>query len=609
MAVGGGGGGGGSRAEGVKAGRAYVAVGADDTELRTVLGNIRKRVLGVGKALAAGGGVLAGLGAGILAPIAESFREVVKYFDEFSQAANRTGATTEALSALAYAAQQSDASLEDVANGTKFLQKNLSEAAAGSQQAADAFAALGLKADDLKGKSLEEQFALIADGLANIEDPADRTAAAIGVLGRGGLALLPMLGKGSGALRELLKEAEDVGAVIGGKDAENATRIGDSIRKSWTAVKNTFRAVGAALLPQVDVIEQWSTVFVDAIKNVREFINDNRELILAVTGGAAALVVLGTTLVAIGSGLAIATFAVGGFLSALTAAGAALAVVFSPVGLGIAALATAGVLLVALAADLGLIEDAANVLGPVFTGLADIFKQTWGGIKDALAAGDLKLALKVAVAGLDTVWQGFLLGLTAAWNEFKGVFVDGWHSAMTEVQVLLADVLRFFGDSLKNIVDQIPDRIVRNLPKETQALLELGKLGGNVKSEADIRADAAKAQAEREAARNADLLAQAMAFAAARIDLAGAVAEAGQAKYAKLATTFALAGLGALLAQDRTKQAAAGVAAASMGTFGTFGNAAQMFGARGGIMEAIKDNTKRTADGVERLGDKELAWE
>ncbi len=294
MALGSGSGGG---SGGIKAGRAYVETALDMAGLKGGLKQMKRLVLNTSKAFAAGGAGLLGLGGGIMGGILASFKDVVEHFDEIQKSADRVGTTTEALSALGYAAEQSGSNLEDVESAAKFLQKNL-------VLNADAFKQFGMNADDLKGKDLPDQFDAIAESLQGM-NAEQKKAAITTLLGKGGDRLLPLFKDGAEGLRALRKEAEEVGAVVGGENARKAERAGDAISRSWTAVRNTFRSIGAALLPEIDNIEYLSATVVQGAKIVRSFVQENRQIVLATlaaaSGCARSIPELGISIPALGT--------------------------------------------------------------------------------------------------------------------------------------------------------------------------------------------------------------------------------------------------------------------------------------------------------------------
>jgi len=68
--------------------------------------------------------------------------------------------------------------------------------------------------EDLAGLSPEQQFKLIADRLAEIEDPTPRAATAMDVFGRSGTKLLAMLSGGAAGIEELQEQARGLGLTI-----------------------------------------------------------------------------------------------------------------------------------------------------------------------------------------------------------------------------------------------------------------------------------------------------------------------------------------------------------------------------------------------------------
>ena len=254
----------GGGSEGIKAGRAYVEIGAKDAGLEAGLKAAKKAVLRLGKETTEAGTPLLGLGGAMMAPILESLREVVEHFTEIGHAASRTGASTEAISDLGYAAKQSGASLEDVETGLRFLDRNITAAAEGTEKAKDALAEFGLTFEDLKGKDAREKFKLISEGLDKVDESA-RTPALRALLGRGAASLRPLL-ENSRELTRLMDENGKVGGRVTKEDAENAEKVEKAYLRTSAAVKNAFLAIGAAILPEADVIGGFTSALVEGIR-------------------------------------------------------------------------------------------------------------------------------------------------------------------------------------------------------------------------------------------------------------------------------------------------------------------------------------------------------
>jgi hypothetical protein len=286
-------------------------------------------------------------------------------------------------------------------------------------------------------------------------------------------------------------------------------------------------------------------------------------------------------------------------------AGAVLAAVFSPVGLGIAALVVAGVAVAALVAEFGDLEAIGGELSKVgamlkwvWGGLAETFQTTLGGIRTALAAGDLKLALEVAVAGLDVVWKGFLLGLQLGWNEFKKSFVDGWHGIILEVRKAWEDMVTALALSIAGLVVTFKEATgdAEGAAEWKAKIPEIAR--GNELEKKRLDALERLEQRERDAARSADALAAAAGLAAAKLALEDKARDANTALFAKEMAEIA----GTKINFPKAAAAAGLGELASRGGFGGF-MAGQAFGANS-IANKIEKNTKDTAAGVKRLEDK-----
>lgn len=556
MAVGGGGGGGG-RAGGILAGQAFVKVSADDSDLKTVLGRARNMVLGVSKTLGGIGAGLVGLGGAALAPILASFQGAVHRMGELKDLSDRFGASTEDLSALGYAAEQTGASLGDVTAAGRFLQRNLIENA-------DEFKALGLNADELRKMGMADQFQAVADAINEIEDPAQQTAAAMKLMGRGGQSMLPMLKE----LRQLRKRAGLVGAIVDPKDAEAADRIGDALDDLHKAATYTFQSIGATLLDHAGTIEEWVNTVLVALKQVRDWIRKNGELILAVTASAAAVIALGAAFIGIGTALALASVAFSGFLAAGSAVLAVIGAILSPIGLLVIAAGALAVAIVQLLDDMGAFEGMGEGLRVIWGGVLDTFTTTWQGIKDALATGDLKSAFQIAVAGLDVIWKGFLLGLQVAWNDFKGVFVDGWHAMVKGLKDAWIDFVSFFKTATYLAAAEAAtalgegEKAAGFMNRARQATYK------GIKDRAQNEATFNRQQGEREAARAGDLSGAIQALIDAKAELAGLAVAAGMARASMLAGNVGMAVFMGMLRQNKGVADAVGGLAGVRGQFG-----------------------------------------
>jgi len=479
-------GGGGTSASGIRAGRAFVSMGLDSSLLERGLRNVETRFHSFGKTLLKIGGVVGGIGASVLGPLGAIFFETIKHLDDVNDAATRLGTTPEILSNLGHAADMSGSSMEDLESALGKMQKNL---ASGS----DAFKALGLNAKELSGLSLDQQMEAIADALANVENPTERSALAMEIFGKSGRSLLPMLEDGAAGLKAFAEENRALGGEIGGEEAKKGARAMDAYDRVVKVLKNTVRSLGVALLPAVDEIEMLSRWVITAGQSIRKFISDNRQVIQIVAAVAAGLVVAGGAIAALGGFFMLAGAAISGVLAVLAALKVAILVALSPIGLTVIAIAA---IAAGLAYLFSLTSAGQGFFGELLGGfgaLGEIIQKVMGGVGDALAIGDLKAAGEIAFVGLMLAFAKAIAFMTDRWNKFKSFFVDGWHDAIKLLKLAWNALDEWFSDAFLSLAKLLNDsfgKAIQGMMNDAADALNkadiLGLFGDTVKALRDV---------------------------------------------------------------------------------------------------------------------------
>jgi hypothetical protein len=209
-------------------------------------------------------GLLAGVGIAISGvTFVNLAREAIEFGDEIDKASKKTGIGAERLSELAYAAGQSDIQFEALGTALKKMQVGLSQAGSGSKTANETLAALGLTIGELQRLAPEDQFELLADRIAALQDPADRTRAAVEIFGRAGADLLPLFEQGAAGIRAAREEAQRMGLTLTGEQAQALAEADDSIKrlsKSWDGLGRTLTiSVAPALTSTFDAFQNLIT--------------------------------------------------------------------------------------------------------------------------------------------------------------------------------------------------------------------------------------------------------------------------------------------------------------------------------------------------------------
>lgn len=298
----------------IEAGKAYVRLYVRDSALMQGLGRIRSTLQSIGGAFLSFGRSMAGVSLTMSAPLAAAISHFTRYGSTVADMAARTGMTTNAVSELAYAAEQSGSSIEELESSMRRMTKTVDEARSGTKSAVEALASIGIAVSDLP-EDPDQQLSMIANGLQRIPDPTRRAVAAMAIFGKAGTAMLPMLADGAEGLRQLRREAQEAGQSIDAEDAAAADRLGDAWDRFKATIKGASFSIGASLAP---AMEDLLGIVTSCAKAVRTFVKDNGDAIQTTVKWVTGIGVLGGGLIGLGSAVkAVASVmgAIGSFLS------------------------------------------------------------------------------------------------------------------------------------------------------------------------------------------------------------------------------------------------------------------------------------------------------
>lgn len=396
---------------------------------------------------------IAGPFAGIAASLGMGVKEAVTGFaaagDAVDKMAARVGLSAETLQEWSFAAKHAGASPEALENGLKDLSKHMAEIASGSDttsSAATLFKALGIAVKDAGGKirPVAEVFEEFADAIKRNEDPALRTRMAMAALGEGGRSLIPMMSAGSEGLREMSKQARDLGLVMSSEDVAAAANLTDHLDDMRAVFGSIGTTIGAKLAP---VVVRLADQFRDLVAANREAFSSRFAAVatqfaesfsrIDFQGIANAVLTV--------ADVSIRAFnAVGGFNTVLYGMGALMA------GKAVTSVITFGSNLLTLGRTMwGLATAArtvgiamAGALGPVglvITGVAAaaaVVAANWDSIWPAVKAGASACANWVSGA-----WQSMAQGLTVVWQTVKAGFAGTWNFVTDSLGASIKDGL------------------------------------------------------------------------------------------------------------------------------------------------------------------------
>lgn len=398
----------------IEAGKAHILLYIKNSALMKGLGEIRQRMQGLGSSIMRIGAGFIGLGGSLTAPLAGAILHFSAAGSELADMSARTGEAAGSLAELKFAAEQTGAGLEDVEKAIIRQQKN--------------------------GSLLT--FDQMAQKIAAVEDPAERTRQAIEAWGKTGPKLLPM----AASLKALRQEARDLGLVPTEEAVNMADAIGDALDKVQAVINATVFELGAALAPML-------LPALETVKNMAGWFNrwakENGSVIRTVALIGVGLVAAGAVLVGIGATIFGVGAAFGVVATVLTGIGTVLGAVLSPVGLIVVAL------LSGVAAWARFTESGRASVSFLMDRLGEFLafgREVIGGIGDALMAGDLALAAQIGWQAVLVVFETVKLQLMRGWFGLRETMIAAWGEVTLAIQTGVAFVAKIFTGLLDQLV-------------------------------------------------------------------------------------------------------------------------------------------------------------
>lgn len=510
-------------ASSIKAGEAWWEITARD-KATAVVNQIADRLKSIGKGATVVGAAMTGVGAAVLGPLLAAAKGFSDYADGLNDTRIQTGLSVETLSQLSYVAQQQGTSLEGLKKGLVGMAKFTTQVASGGKGAVKVLGALGMSSAEFLALSPEQRFRSLADQISKIQDPSLRAGVAMKVFGKAANDLMPTLALGSAGIADMQKKAEALGLTVSQADADAFGSFGDDLSAVGEQVKMAWWQAGAAL---IETFGGFVPFLQSALSSLIDFIKTNRPLVSIVLMGAAALTALGiaattagaivwaagaaiggaatlmstawgialaikTAVVAVNTLLASTLFAegiaatasaaatwvlnvaMGGLAGVLAVVDALVAALLSPLGLvalafvAIAVVVTAAVLAFVQLTDAG--QQMVASLSAAFGELLAVTGQVFGGIWDALMAGEWGLAASIGFAAVSLAWAVMVAGMSDAWYGFVGFIGSALLSGLQFVDGAIRAVLGGLIDAYNWAAEQMGWATVGSIAEGSQAL-------------------------------------------------------------------------------------------------------------------------------------------
>jgi hypothetical protein len=171
--------------------------------------------------------------------------------DALVKASDQLGATTSSLAGLKLAGAQAGVGFESVVGGMLKMQRSLVDATTKGGELAAVYERLGVNTRELLKLTPDQQLSKLADAFAQIQNPAERTALAMQVFGKGGAEMMPMLAKGGGELAKWAEQADRLGIALSNVEAKTIDDAGDALGVVALAAEGVATQFALAIAPAI----------------------------------------------------------------------------------------------------------------------------------------------------------------------------------------------------------------------------------------------------------------------------------------------------------------------------------------------------------------------
>jgi len=258
----------------MKIGELWISLGLNTASFTTNLNNAKKLAFGSAKEFERSfkiiGTAVASAGIAAATSLVVMTKRGIDAADRMRDLSLRSGTTVESFSLLAYAAEQSGLSADDLANGLGKLSKVMGEAARGGNEQLAALKGVGISQEELLSGSvtLEGALSKIAKTVSTMPGRWQKSDAAMRFFGKSGAVFNEFLRQGDEGIARLIARGEKLGQKISTDFAISA----DKFKDSWKDVNKQLDAFELGLAEgALPALNQVASKFGEAELGLRKF--------------------------------------------------------------------------------------------------------------------------------------------------------------------------------------------------------------------------------------------------------------------------------------------------------------------------------------------------
>ena len=250
----------------IKAGGAYIEIGAISKAFDTTLASVHQKLEGLASTVGKIGFGLTAMGAAFTAPAIAAAHHYAQTGAEIEKLHSKTGMGYEGLAAIGAIAARTEVPMQAVGRAVKNMQLSITN---GSGESRAALLALGVNFDELKSKTPEQKLGVLADALNNVTDEGQKMMLGTKMFGGAFQAVMPVLEEGSAGFNSAADAAARAGRVFDEEGAKKAGKLHEAFLKIGGAAEAVQNALASA----------FAQTLTDSLNRLTELINGAREWI------------------------------------------------------------------------------------------------------------------------------------------------------------------------------------------------------------------------------------------------------------------------------------------------------------------------------------------
>ncbi len=214
--------------------------------------------------------------------------------DDINTLSAVTGLSTDTLQKFQYASDVVDVSLDTLQTSLRKLTMSMDDCRNGNSTASEAFAKLGVKVTDTRGKLKDSEtvFYEVLDALGKIRNETERDAICLDIFGRSATELNPLIKAGSQVLKEYGDQAQAAGAILSQEALDGANKFNDALDLLKATLEGVGTAIGAELAESLAILLEMLLPVIVAVGNLLKILASIDPIVIIIITTITAMVML-----------------------------------------------------------------------------------------------------------------------------------------------------------------------------------------------------------------------------------------------------------------------------------------------------------------------------